>query len=390
MASDSRDAVTRTTRPPVQARLELGGDERPLFRANGGASGRADVVCNHLGDVTTDGGAIAFSPDGSQIAFGRFGFGPGDFIEVRDVNRVGEPGLRMVDPVANQSYGAESIAWNPSGRLLVSGTSRPAGLVKVWWPGARNPAGGRAVHALYRHDDNVTGVAFDVRGTAVVSTSHCQDKGIGSFEARPTVMGGLTDWEQGWAGAYWDGSVEIENLYGFRRPTPSPSGAALAVAREMKDDTTHVDVRLPREACRLVATIRSRYGMMLWNDAGAMLVVDDENGALVTWHPTSGDTAVIHPSGPPAEDLRTLCWAGKGRLVGVWSAEDEAGDRSLVRCLQPHADSDGRGWDQAWEASIAGRVAAAHATASGDVLLVLSGGSVMRLSCADARIAAAQ
>lgn len=264
-----------------QLGLGLGNDDLPLFHRQAPGTARASVAV--LGVLEVDrAAAMALSPDGARLAVGQFQWSAVDRLRIHEVDRLTDAGLTLERETSGFTYGASRLVWHPRAQFVLAGTHRQDGAVCVWRTDAKRDGDDTAME-LYRHGDNVTGLAFAKTGAQVFSTSGCYDKSIRSFVARPTVMGGMMDWDQGAFGHHWDAELELNDLYGFEDPSVSPDGELLAVRRTMKSGETHLDVRRPRHVYELVRSIPSRSGVSSWTHDGGAVVGDDAEGFIVRW-----------------------------------------------------------------------------------------------------------
>jgi WD40 repeat protein len=155
------------TRQPV---VLDAGDAQPIFSVEfwpdgrllsaGGAGARLWEASGRGSTVVLEGAAVARrSPDGRRLLGLRARVGPGGAVGTAVVSDIEGKAVRSLD-----AHGTEvtSIAWDPSGRLVVTGSRN--GVVRV------GPATGEEPHLLLGHEGAVRDVEVESGGQWVAST----------------------------------------------------------------------------------------------------------------------------------------------------------------------------------------------------------------------------
>lgn len=244
-------------------------------------------------------GAIAFSPDGNEIAWGVY-----NKIKLQNLN---DPRLsRTLQKHTNTVF---SIAFSPDGQWVASGEM--SNRIKIW-----HAAGGDAVHTLNGHSGRVHSVRFSPDGRILASAS--RDMTI----------------------KFWDPSSgqELRTLRGHWEPilclSFSPDGTLLASGSENGTiklwnvaDGTQI-TQIENAHARLVKTVSfSPDGRILASGGGyhTIRLWRLPQGELLTtfqhevksWEAEAVQVAF-------AGDSRTLVSAGWDRTMRVWDVQTEA------------------------------------------------------------------
>ncbi len=222
-----------------------------------------ELVANVEGEA---GSAVAFSPDGTQMALGSWQPRTVTICDT-DPNRIGKIDMPRVTLRGHLSQ-VHGVAFSPDGTLLASASTD--GTVKVW-----SAATGVELRTLKGHTNGVESVTFSPDGTRLASAS---------IDGTVKVWDTTTDPD----------ALAIEGSTG--KIAFSPDGSQLAWVREdrrvsIADPTTGREIRTLEGSTNDLANLS-------FNSEGSLLASGGEDRTVRIWDVRTGRLAISLPGHP--------------------------------------------------------------------------------------------
>ena len=252
--------------------------------------------------------ALAFSPDGSQLA-------AAGYHEVTIWNPADGALVRRITNLAQRTYG---IAFSPDGMLMAtaSGTPGELGEVKVW-----NPADGTLVKDLLATSDSEYAVAFSPDGKYLAACG--ADRAIRIWEVETGVEKVLVEDHADWVmGLAW-----------------SPDGKQLASAS--RDKTCKVFNTETGESLVTFPGHGEPVFAVCFSKDGKLIATAGRDKQIRLWNPADAKQTLA--IGGHESDIYALVYSADGSTLYTGSADKTArqfnvGDGKQVRAFEGHTD----------------------------------------------------
>ena len=239
--------------------------------------------------------AYAFSPSAHAFAWGTTHMGHSETLYVADLNDpLSKPQLAFsylkekpkpseqqewVCHLNQVSQGLNAVAWHPSGKYIATGAWRHEGGVRIWALSEGHKD--NPTHTVYRHNDNVSGVAFSKDGAYLLSTSMCYDKRALWMPFQKTGFPYVAlDTAQS-----IDDSL-VDGLYGYTCPRMVGPYTSCAMAFKSQDKNTAIGVYQTNNGTALGTAQDAQSAIHDWWDAETLLLQTPQS-ALAFWKPAT-------------------------------------------------------------------------------------------------------